>query len=87
MDINRPDKRGSTPLHWACFARSEFALAYILTMKPELEAKDNSGATPLMLAIKSVPQLESTRSVRALLLRGSDRNTRDNDGRSCSDVV
>ena len=54
MDINQADKRGSTALHWACFARSEFALSYVLTMNPDLEARDNSGATPLMLAIKSV---------------------------------
>jgi ankyrin repeat protein len=37
MDVNDGDDRGSTPVHWACFARSEFALSYLLAMKPDLE--------------------------------------------------
>lgn len=74
MDINDADHRGSTALHWACFARSEFALSYILSMKPDLEYQDKAGNTPLHLAIKSVPQLRSTRPVRALLLRGANRS-------------
>jgi len=41
MDINDADDRGSTALHWACFAKSEFALSYILSMKPDLEYRDN----------------------------------------------
>ena len=54
MDINDKDLRGSTPLHWACFANSEFALSYLLAMSPDLEVKDKAGNTPLHLAIKSV---------------------------------
>jgi palmitoyltransferase len=54
LDLNISDHRGSTALHWACFARSEFALSYILALNPNLEVKDNSGNTPLHLAIKSV---------------------------------
>jgi ankyrin repeat protein len=37
MDINEIDNRGSTPLHWACYSRSEFALSYLLAMKPNIE--------------------------------------------------
>ena len=77
MDINCEDLRGSRPLHWACFANSEFALSYLLAMLPDLEVKDKAGNTPLHLAIKSVPQLNSTRPVRALLIRGSDRFSRN----------
>ena len=67
------DKRGSTPLHWACYSRSEFALLFILSLQPDLEIKDNAGFTALHLAIKSVNQMQSCRSVRTLLLRGSSR--------------
>ena len=73
MDINDADLRGSTALHWACFARSEFALSYTLAMNPKLEIKDKAGNTALHLAVKSVPMIRSTRPVRALLLRGADR--------------
>ena len=37
VDINKRDKRGSTPLHWACYANSEIALSYILSWKPDLD--------------------------------------------------
>ena len=40
MDINDTDNRGSTPLHWACYSKSEFALSYILAMSPNLEPQD-----------------------------------------------
>ena len=55
MDINDADLRGSTALHWACFARSEFALSYTLSMNADLEIKDKAGNTALHLAIKSTP--------------------------------
>lgn len=71
MDINERDNRGSTPLHWACYSRSEFALSYILALQPDLEIQDNQGFTPLHLAIKSCGEVKNTRPVRALLLRGA----------------
>lgn len=37
MDINEVDNRGSTPLHWACYSKSEFALSYLLALQPKLE--------------------------------------------------
>lgn len=40
MDINIADNRGSTPLHWACYSKAEYALSYILAMGPNLELKD-----------------------------------------------
>lgn len=38
MDINIRDNRLSTPLHWACYSRSEVSLNYLLAMSPNLEA-------------------------------------------------
>ena len=40
MNINEVDNRGSTPLHWACYSKAEYALSYILAMGPNLEARD-----------------------------------------------
>jgi|TARA_B110000305_G_C19223815_1_gene531855 ankyrin repeat protein len=73
MDINVRDSKFSTPLHWACYTRSEMALTYLLSMKPNLEAKDVQGFTALHIAVASVAKLGSTRNVKALLLRGADR--------------
>ena len=81
------DNRGSTPLHWACYSKSEFALNYLLSMNPNLEIKDNQGWTPLHLAIKSVEPLKSTRPVRALLMKGADRDAKDNENKSCKELV
>jgi palmitoyltransferase ZDHHC13/17 len=78
MDINEVDNRGSTPLHWACYSKSEFALSYLLALKPNLEIQDNLGFTPLHLAIRSVDELKSTRPVRSLLLKGSKRSMKNN---------
>lgn len=34
LNIDSSDKRGSTPLHWACFRQSEIALGYLLAWSP-----------------------------------------------------
>ena len=36
MDLNSQDKRGSSPLHWACYSQSETAIAYILSWSPDI---------------------------------------------------
>ena len=87
MDINIRDNRLSTPLHWACYSRSEVSLNYLLAMSPDLEAQDQKGFTPLHLAVKSVEVLKSTRPVRALLLKGANRLAKDNEGRTAADHV
>ena len=56
MDIDETDNRGSTPLHWACYSKAEFALSYILSMSPYLESVDQNGFTPLHLAVRAVPE-------------------------------
>lgn len=53
------------------------ALNYILSMKPDLEAQDIFGFTPLHIAVTTVEKLGSTRNVKALLLKGADRTTKD----------
>ena len=84
MDIDIRDAKDSTPLHWACFTRSEMALNYILSLKPNMEAKDKFGYTPLHIASQCVEKLESlgllssnTPSKTAFegLIRGLSTNT------------
>ena len=87
MDINTADNRGSTHLHWACYSKAEFALSYILAMQPELEMVDQNGLTPLHLAVRAVPDLQSTRTVRSLLLKGSSRNAVTTAGQTPIEMI
>ena len=81
------DNKQSTPLHWACYSRSEVALNYLLAMNPNLEAKDQKGLTPLHLAVKSVEILQSCRPVKALLIKGANRDARDNENNRPVDLI
>lgn len=87
LDINMVDNKQSTPLHWACYSRSEVALNYLLAMNPNLEAKDQKGLTPLHLAVKSVEILQSCRPVKALLIKGANRDARDNENNRPVDLI
>lgn len=68
-------------MHWACYKGSEIALIYILSLKPDLEARDVRGLTPLHIAVNSVGRLGNTRCVKTLLISGSNRIAKDNDGK------
>ena len=37
IDLRSKDARGSTPLHWACYSKSEIALCYLLSWTDNLE--------------------------------------------------
>lgn len=56
-------------------------------MKPDLEAQDVFGFTPLHIAVTTVEKLESTRNVKALLLKGANRKTQDLKGKTPLDHV
>ena len=87
MDLRSKDNRGSTPLHWACYSKSEIALCYILSWLHTLDDRDIEGYTPLHLAVKSVESLRSTRPVRSLLIRGASRDVLDNNNRKPIELV
>jgi ankyrin repeat protein len=63
------------------------ALNYILSMKPDLEAQDCFGFTPLHIAVSTVEKLESTRNVKSLLLRGASRDSKDWKGKKPIDMI
>ncbi len=87
MDLRAKDTRGSTPLHWVCYSKSEIALCYLLAWQRYLDDPDIQGYTALHLAVKSVDALKSTRPVRSLLIRGASREAKDNEGRRPIDLV
>ena len=67
--------------------RSLVAMQYLLAWNPQLNERDEQGLTPLHLAVKSVRTLNSTRPVRALLMRGAQRSLQDNQGRRPIDLA
>ena len=87
MDLRCKDARGSTPLHWACYSKSEIALCYLLSWVKILDDQDIEGYTPLHLAVKSCDAMKSTRPVRSLLIRGASREARDKQGRRPVDLL
>jgi len=46
-----------------------------------VNAKDTKGLTPLHLSVKAAEDLQSSRSIRHLLIKGADKTIMDNDGR------
>lgn len=57
MDLRSTDNRGSTPLHWATYAKAEITLVYLLSWIDFYDDQDFDGFTPLHLAVKSVESL------------------------------
>ena len=48
---------------------------------------DARGLTPLHLAVKSCEDLRSTKALKALLIKGADRNTLDIHGKRPIDLL
>jgi palmitoyltransferase ZDHHC13/17 len=87
LDVNSKDNRGSTPLHWACFSKSEIAISYLLAWEIRINEADQRGLTPLHLAVKAVNDLNTTRPVRALLICGASRKSEDKIKRKPIDLI
>jgi palmitoyltransferase ZDHHC13/17 len=67
----------STPLHWAAYAGADLALSYIVAQSADINPRDIKGLTPLHLAVKTSEDIFTTRSIRALLLKGANPKIRD----------
>jgi ankyrin repeat protein len=77
----------SYPLVNKSIFRAESSVAYLLAWNSDVNGIDCNGLTPLHLAIKAAEDLKSSRSVRHLLIKGADRQIKDNAGRSPMDIV
>ena len=53
MNIEEPDKDGSTPLHWAVFSGSENCVRFLLSCVDNINIKDKLGYTPLHISVFS----------------------------------
>jgi ankyrin repeat protein len=72
------NRKGWTPLHYACSGPDNGVAAFLIAEGAELNARSENGTTPLMMAAR----YGSEDAVRMLLERGADatlRNERDLD--------
>lgn len=87
VNLSETDGEMSTPLHWACFAGSDTAIYYLLAWGLNVNTPDNLGNTALHLAIKSAENFPNTRAIKELLIKGANKNAKDNFGRIPSDFT
>jgi len=62
-------------------------VSYLVAWGADVNALDINFLTPLHLAVKAADQLNSTRTVRHLLIKGARRDIKDKFGRTPLDIV
>ena len=77
-DVNEENFRKETILHLAAYKGYRDIVAYLLTIKADMEAKNSEGQTPLILATSE----NKKEIVKLLLMKGADRWQADNNGRT-----
>lgn len=77
LEINEPDERKSTPLHWTAFSGSQIVAQYLLS-QPNigLDLQDIEQQTPLHLATIQ----GNTKIIRKLLIAGANRHIKNDKG-------
>jgi ankyrin repeat protein len=78
LNINSRDIRGGTPLHWATLCQSEQVLFLLLAKNADTNMKDIDGQTALHIAVDNLKSYNSTKIIRALLIKGADTLIEDN---------
>ena len=62
-------------------------MSYIVAWNTDINAQDAKGLTALHLAVKSSEDIRSTKGVKLLLIKGADRNIKDNQGKKPIDLI
>lgn len=85
FETSQIDYGGSSPLHWACYLGCENAFEYLITRTTDvsINAQDNSGMTPLFLAILS----DRINFVIKLIHKGASLDIKDKKGRTPKDLA
>lgn len=87
IELTSKDSKFSTPLHWACHSSSEVAISYLLGWNAPVNLRDANGLTPLHLAVRSADDSENLKHIKYLLIKGANRNIKDNQGNLPIDYI
>ena len=83
IDLEKQDKGGSSPLHWASYSSSvEFAM-YLLGFRVKIDLKDYKGDTPLHLAVIK----NSYKMVQKLLQNDANIYIKNQEGKTPKDIA
>ena len=82
FDINESDNRKNSSVHWATYNHNELALSFLLARSPDVNLQDDSGITPLHLAVAQSEQIRSTSIVRLLLMKQANPFITERKGRT-----
>ena len=86
-NINLKNKEGLTALHIMARYRSSFdCLALLIKKGANVDAQDNDGWTPLMVAVKH-PQPMMCKDVIYGLAEDSDTSVKNNEGKTAYDIA
>lgn len=83
MDIETPDTKGGTPLHWAAYLGSFYTTSLLCALKANINSQDSDGETPLHLATIS----GNPRIARLLLLKGADKSLKNNKNKTAMEIA
>ena len=82
IDLEKVDKGGSTPLHWASYSSAIEIALYLINLGADINKQDNNGNTPLHLAVIK----NSYKMVIKLLQKGALTNILNNENKTPKEI-
>ena len=82
IDINKKNKNGFAPIHFAVLDINTEALKILIDRGANINIKEDNGNTPLWLAVMHNDENDQTGIIKLLLDNGADPQIKNNHGNS-----
>lgn len=86
FSIESLDQQNNTPLHHACFRKSDYTIMWLISFGANVNAQNSSQETPLHTLLKSIEPLCDTKIVKELIFRGVKKDLLNRDGKTALEV-